>query len=105
MFYYTNQCPFTAKYVFVVASTAKEHGILLRSVHITTKEQAQSVPSPVAAYALFHDGDYVTNEVLNDKRFLKLIQGKKAYPQMGLRWSSFFLLRDKITLLSDNAVI
>lgn len=77
MLYYTTQCPFTAKYVPVAESTAKEHGILFRSVHITAKEQAQSVPSPATTYALFHDGDYVTNDVLNDKRFLKLIQEKK----------------------------
>ena len=75
MLYYTNQCPFTAKYVPVLEHTAAELNIPLRTVHITTKEQAQSAPTPITTYALFCDGEYVTNEVLNDKRFLKLIQG------------------------------
>ena len=25
--------------------------------------------------ALFHDGEYVTNEQMNDKKFLKLVNG------------------------------
>ncbi|MBQ9061672.1 MAG: YoaP domain-containing protein [Eubacterium sp.] len=26
-------------------------------------------------YALFHDGEYITNEQMNDKKFLKLVNG------------------------------
>lgn len=74
--YYTNQCPFTAKYVPVIENTARDSGIRLRSVHIETKEQAQNAPSPVTSYALFHNGEYLTNEILSDKKFLKLIQEK-----------------------------
>ncbi len=29
--------------------------------------------SPITTYAVFHDGEYVTNEQMNDKRFLKMI--------------------------------
>lgn len=71
--YYTNQCPFTAKYVPIIENTAKEHNIPFRSVHITTTEQAQNAPSPVTTYALFYNGEYLTNEILSDKKFLKLI--------------------------------
>lgn len=70
--YYTNQCPFTAKYVPVVEKTAEEIGVPFRSVHIETKEQAQNAPTPITTYALFYNGEYQTNEILNDKRFLKL---------------------------------
>ena len=35
---------------------------------------AENAPSPITTYALFYNGEYLTNEVLNDKRFLKLIQ-------------------------------
>lgn len=72
--YYTNQCPFTAKYVPVVEKTAKEHGIPFRFVHIETKEQAQNAPTPVTTYALFYNGEYRTNEILNDNKFLKLVE-------------------------------
>ena len=73
--YYTNQCPFTAKYVPILEKTAKEHGIPFRAVHITTKVSAQNAPTPVTTYALFRDGKYLTNEILSDKKFLKLAAG------------------------------
>ncbi len=70
--YYTHQCPFTAKYVPVVEQTAKEQGIAFRTIHLTKTEQAQNAPTPLTTYALFYNGKYVTNEILNDKKFLKL---------------------------------
>ena len=71
--YYTSQCPFNAKYVPIVEQTAKEHDILFRAVHIESKEQAQNAPTPITNYALFCDGEYLTNEQMNDKKFLKLV--------------------------------
>ena len=71
--YYTNQCPFNAKYVPIVEKTAKENNIPFRVIHITSKEQARNVPSPITTYALFYDGEYLTNEIVNEKKFLKLI--------------------------------
>ena len=71
--YYTNQCPFNAKYVPIVEKTAKENNIPFSVIHITSKEQARNVPSPITTYALFYDGQYLTNEIMNEKKFLKLI--------------------------------
>ena len=71
--YYTNQCPFNAKYVPIVEQTAAENNIPFRSVHIDSRDAAQSAPTPVTNYALFYDGEYLTNEQMNDKKFLKLI--------------------------------
>ena len=71
--YYTSQCPFNAKYVPIVEQTAKQNGVKFKAIHIQTKQQAQSAPSPVTTYALFRDGEYLTNEQMNDKKFLKLI--------------------------------
>ncbi|MGN0493778.1 MAG: GNAT family N-acetyltransferase [Acutalibacteraceae bacterium] len=72
--YYTNQCPFTAKYAPIIENTAKENNVPFRSVHIESKSAAQNAPTPVTTYALFCDGDYLTNEILSDKKFLKMIQ-------------------------------
>lgn len=72
--YYTNQCPYPAKYVPIIEKIAKEHGVQFTSIHIESKEQAQSAPTPITTYALFHDGKYLTNEILSDKKFLKMIQ-------------------------------
>ena len=73
--FYTSQCPFNAKYVPILEQTARENGIAFRAVHITSREEAQNAPTPITTYALFCDGEYLTNEELNDKRFLKLAQG------------------------------
>ncbi len=70
--FYTDQCPFNAKYVPIVEKTAKEHGIPFETVHIVSREQAQNAPTPVTTYALFFDGEYLTNEQMNDTKFLKL---------------------------------
>jgi thiol-disulfide isomerase/thioredoxin len=65
--YYTSQCPFNAKYVPIVEQTAKENGIPFRAIHIQSKEDAQNAPSPITTYALFYEGEYLSNEQLNDK--------------------------------------
>lgn len=70
--YYTSQCPFNAKYVPTVEETARAHGIPFRAVHIESMEDAQRAPTPVTTYALFYNGQYLTNEQMNDKKFLKL---------------------------------
>ena len=71
--YYTSQCPFNAKYVPILEQTAAENGVNFKAIHITTREAAQSAPTPITTYALFCDGKYVSNEQMNDKKFLKLI--------------------------------
>ena len=71
--YYTNQCPFNAKYVPVLEELAKEQNVEFKAIHIESKEMAQSAPTPITTYALFCDGEYLTNEQMNDKRFLKLL--------------------------------
>jgi len=73
--YYTNQCPFNGKYVPTVEKTAEENGIPFKAIRIENKEQAQNAPAPCTSYALFKDGEFLTNEQQNDKRFLKLVQG------------------------------
>ena len=70
--YYTNQCPFNGKYVPIVEQTAKEHGIPFKAIKLDTREAARSAPTPVTTYALFYNGEYLTNEQMNDTKFLKL---------------------------------
>ena len=76
--YYTNQCPFNAKYVPIVEATAREQGVPFQAIRLETREEAQSAPTPVTTYALFYNGEYLTNEQMNDKRFMKLIESNRA---------------------------
>ena len=71
--YYTSQCPFNAKYVPVISEIAKEKNIPFEAIHIESREEAQNAPTPITTYALFYDGEYVTNEPMNEKKFLKLL--------------------------------
>ena len=71
--YYTSQCPFNAKYVPVLVQTAKDNAIPFHAIHIESREEAQTAPTPITNYALFHDGEYITNEQMNEKKFLKLV--------------------------------
>lgn len=73
--YYTSQCPFNAKYVPIVEEVARENGVPFRAIHLQSKEEAQNAPTPVTTYALFYNGEYLTNEQMNDKKFLKILQG------------------------------
>lgn len=70
--YYTDQCPFTYYWVPRVVEAAKAHHIPLKVIHVTSREQAQNVPSPVTTYVLFRDGKFLTQGIQSDKKFLKL---------------------------------
>lgn len=76
--FYTNQCPFNAKYVPIIEAIARERSVPFQTVHIESKEQAQNAPTPITTYALFYNGEYLTNEQMNDKRFLKLLDKETA---------------------------
>ena len=60
--------------MFQIERIAKEKAIPFKAIHLQSKEEAQNAPTPVTTYALFLDGNYITNEQMNDKRFLKLLE-------------------------------
>ncbi|MDO5516970.1 MAG: YoaP domain-containing protein [Clostridium sp.] len=72
--YYTNQCPFTAKYVPLLEEAAKRRNIDFQTVHIKTREQAQNAPSPFTTFSLFFNGDFITHEILSEKKFEKILE-------------------------------
>ena len=66
--YYTDQCPFTYYWVSRVEETARAYHVPLKVIHVTSREQAQSVPAPVTTYALFKDGKFLTQSIQTDKK-------------------------------------
>ena len=76
--YYTNQCPFTAKYVPLLKNAAQDNGVDLRTVHITSRQQAQSAPCPFTAFALYYVGRFITHEILSVSKFEKLLSELKG---------------------------
>ena len=75
--YYTNQCPFTAKYVPILEDMAKDRKVEFRAVHIKDREDAQNAPSPFTTFSLFYDGQFVTHEILSEKKFEKILMDKR----------------------------
>lgn len=71
--YYTNQCPFTAKYVPLLEALARQKGAALQTIHLDTKEAAQNAPTPFTTFSLFYKGKFVTHEILSEKKFEKLL--------------------------------
>lgn len=71
--YYTSQCPFTAKYVPILQEMAQARDADLQAVHIQTREEAQSAPSPFTTFSLFYKGEFLTHEILSEKKFDKIL--------------------------------
>jgi hypothetical protein len=74
--YYAHQCPFTAKYVPMIEEIAKANSVAFKSIRFETGEEAQNAPAPFTSYSLFYNGAFVTNEILSDKKFEKLLVEK-----------------------------
>lgn len=74
--YYSHQCPFTAKYVPLIETVAKAKGMELHAVRYQTTEQAQNAPVPSTSYSLFYNGEFITHEILSEKKFEKICAEK-----------------------------
>lgn len=74
--YYTSQCPFTAKYVPMLEEIAKEKNIEFHANHMITGEQARSAPVPFTTFSSFYNGQFLTHEILSEKKFKKIITEK-----------------------------
>lgn len=74
--YYTSQCPFTAKYVPLLEDLAKGRNAPFQAVRLLTREQAQNAPVPFTTFSLFYDGEFLTHEILSEKKFEKLLLEK-----------------------------
>lgn len=73
---YTNQCPFTEKYVPLLQRVAAKRNAPLAAIHIKTLEQAQSAPTPYTTFGLFFNRQFVTHEIQSEKKFEKLLLEK-----------------------------
>lgn len=75
--YYSNQCPFTSKYVAMAEDYAKEKGVDFHTIKYESKEQAQNSTTPFTTYSLYYNGEFITHEILSDKKFKDMFISKK----------------------------
>ena len=76
MLYYTNQCPFTAKYVPILEETAQKRKVPFEAVRLESAEQAQNSCSPFSTFSLYYNGEFITHEILSEKKFEKMLAEK-----------------------------
>ncbi len=74
--YYSHQCPFTEKYTYLLKQAAEKQGISFILKQFKTAEEAQESPAAFTTYSLFINGEFVTNEILTEDKFLKLLSEK-----------------------------
>lgn len=74
--FYSNQCPYTSKYVSIIEGIAKERGLEFTINKVETTKQAKQAPVPTTTYSIFIDGKFVTNEILSENKFIKLLNEK-----------------------------
>jgi ribosomal protein S18 acetylase RimI-like enzyme len=74
--YYTDHCPWNSKYLPKLEAVATAKKAPFKVVKISSAEQAQNAPNPFTTYAVFYDGEFVTNEMFSDKKFEKFLTEK-----------------------------
>ncbi|MDO5558589.1 MAG: N-acetyltransferase [Oscillospiraceae bacterium] len=74
--YYTNQCPFTAKYVPLLEAQAIQKGAPIQIIHIDSLTKAQTAPCPFTAFSLYYNGQFITHEIQSEKKFEKILAEK-----------------------------
>ena len=72
--YYSHQCPHTEKYALLIQEVASKYNIELQLKRINSRDEALEVPCPFTTYALFLDRNFVTTEVLTEKKFVKILE-------------------------------
>ena len=60
----------------MIENIAKSKSVPFRSVRFEKTEDAQNAPAPFTSYSLFYNGQFITNEILSDKKFEKLLLEK-----------------------------
>lgn len=75
---------FTAKYVPLLETAAKERDVELQTVHIRGQKTTRKCPVSFTTFSLFRDGEFVTHEILSEKKFdksyIRLTAVKDNYP-------------------------
>lgn len=72
--YYSNQCPYTEKYVQIIKEIANKRGVNFITRKYENLDSAKNAPSPFTTYSVFFKGKFVTNEILSEKKFIKFLE-------------------------------
>lgn len=72
-FFYSDLCTFTDYWVDKMIEYADGYNIPSKKIKITTKEEAQNIPSASALLSVFYKGEFLTHKIVAHKEFSKLL--------------------------------
>ncbi len=76
---YTDQCPFTDFYANQeLDAIQKEFQIPVQRIKLTSREEAQNAASPFTTYTAYWNGEFLTHEILNRKKFETFLNKRKT---------------------------
>lgn len=76
MIYYSDICPFVPDYVDIMIRTAEKRGILAAKTRLGTYQEAQALHAPFGIACLFLDGRFLTQEIMTEAKFNKLLDNQ-----------------------------
>lgn len=71
--FYSVQCPYTTNCVLEVKSYCNANEVPLNLVAVDSLEKAKSLPCVFNNWAVFHNGSFVTNHLLNENLLKKML--------------------------------
>ena len=72
--YYSPECPFTVNCIKEIEESSKENKIKVNLIKVDTLQKAKNVPCIFNNWAVFKDGKFVSNTLLNKNSFEKLVK-------------------------------
>lgn len=72
--YYSPECPYVVNCINEINEYAKENNIVVNIIKIDTLKKAKEVPCIFNNWAVFKDGKFVSNTLLNKNSFEKLVK-------------------------------
>jgi N-acetylglutamate synthase-like GNAT family acetyltransferase len=75
--YYTNQCPFADYYADLILNQSREMSLKAEKILVNTNDEARQIPSGYGIFNIFYNGRFLTHEMMDGKKFEKLILSVK----------------------------
>jgi GNAT superfamily N-acetyltransferase len=75
---YSNQCPFMEEYAGRLAKVAAGLGMTARARRLESGAEAREASSPFGTLGIYHDGRFLSHELMTEDRFRKLIASEIA---------------------------
>lgn len=72
-FTYSDQCPFMEDCVQNFIEILSSMNIKSQSIKLESSEQAKEIGSPFGTLGIYYNGDFITHELMTDKKFYELV--------------------------------